>query len=200
MLFRDQRLVIGRFRDPVANSRLGDDDAWIAGIPLHFLSELADIDAEILRVVRVRRPPHGCQDLPVRNDFAGVSSEETTAAQIPSASALISEPRAHHTMAHAINDEIGRPKHRSFRFALDAVAKRGSHTRQKLSDAERLVDEIIPAKIECFNFFCFAIARRQNDDRHVQTIFAPPGSHPCRRRPAVQDRERQYQGCRPQCA
>ena len=51
------------------------------------LPQLADIDAQILRVLGMRRPPDGGQDLLVGDAPCRRVARETTAARTPSASA-----------------------------------------------------------------------------------------------------------------
>ena len=55
----------------------------------------------------------------------------------------------------------------AFPLALHAVPQRGAHARQQLANIERLVDVIIRAEIERLDLLGFALARRENDDRHV---------------------------------
>ena len=47
-----------------------------SGSLFDLLAQLADIDAQILRVLGVRRPPDGGQDLLVRQDLAGMAGKE----------------------------------------------------------------------------------------------------------------------------
>src|SRR5262245_34723586 len=48
------------------------------------------------------------------------------------------------------------------------MAQRGAHARQQLADIERLVDVVVGPEIERVDLFRLALARRQNDDRHVR--------------------------------
>ena len=49
-----------------------------------------------------------------------------------------------------------------------------AHARQQLADIERLVDVVVGAEIERLDLFGFALARRQDDDRHIGPFARPP--------------------------
>ena len=53
-------------RHPVADAELGQDDLGIVGVFLDLLAQLADIDAQVLRLLGVRRAPDGGQQLAMR--------------------------------------------------------------------------------------------------------------------------------------
>ena len=56
------------------------------------------------------------------------------------------------------------------------MAQRGAHPRHQLADIKRLVDVVVGAEIERLDLLGLALARRQNDDRHVRP-FARPADH-----------------------
>ena len=79
-------------------------------------------------------------------------------------------------MANIVDLDVTDNQHRDFGMLLHAMTQRGSHARQQLADAERLVDIIIRAEVESRDFFRFAIARGQHDDRDVGP-FADASDH-----------------------
>ena len=54
------------------------------------------------------------------------------------------------------------------RHAVRPAPEHRAQPRQKLADAERLVDVVVGAEVERGDLFRLAIARRQHDDRHVR--------------------------------
>ena len=64
------------FSDPVADPRFCQDNARVVGVFFDFLPKLADIDAKILRIFGMRRPPNGRQNLLMGDDPAGMPREK----------------------------------------------------------------------------------------------------------------------------
>ena len=65
-----------RHRQPIADAELGQQDARLGRIVLDLLPQLAHEDAQIVRVVQVRRAPHFLEQELVGHDVAGVLGEQ----------------------------------------------------------------------------------------------------------------------------
>jgi hypothetical protein len=50
-------------------------DLGVVRVLLDLLAQLPDVDAQVLRVLGVRRSPNGGQQLPVRHHLAGILTE-----------------------------------------------------------------------------------------------------------------------------
>ena len=59
----------------IANPELGQQNAWPSRINLDFLAQVADDDAQVMRVVQMRPTPNLLHDLLTRYDPAGVLCE-----------------------------------------------------------------------------------------------------------------------------
>jgi len=70
-------------------------------------------------------------------------------------------------VTHCIDFKSTDAQHRNLGLALHPVPQRRTHPRQQLTDIEGLVDVVVGAEIERFDLFDFAIARGQNNDRHI---------------------------------
>ena len=131
------------------------------------LPKLADVDAQILGVLSVRRSPDRREDLFVCDDTPGMLSEEGEQFEfLRREFKLRAGTRC--AMPHRINLEIADMQNGDFRLALHAMPQCRAHAREKLTDIERLVDIIVSAEIERFNLFGFALARRQYDNRYIR--------------------------------
>jgi hypothetical protein len=53
------KLLHADLGDPISNARLRNDDTWITGILLYFLTNLTDIYPQVLRICHVGRAPYG---------------------------------------------------------------------------------------------------------------------------------------------
>src|SRR5262249_42891005 len=71
-----RRRSLFRIFGPGARAGLGQDDLRVVGLGLDLLAELADVNAQVLRVLGVRRAPDCSEDLLVGYDLAGVPCEE----------------------------------------------------------------------------------------------------------------------------
>src|SRR5438309_9528746 len=66
-------------RQPVAHSRLGQEIARSCGLALELVAQVRHVDADVVRLLGVRRPPHFTKQLLVRDDLAGVMDERRQA-------------------------------------------------------------------------------------------------------------------------
>ena len=64
------------YGNPVSNARLGDDDRGVSGLRFDLLTQLPNVNAEVLRVLGMRGSPDGSEDLLVGHDLAGMTGKE----------------------------------------------------------------------------------------------------------------------------
>ena len=76
--------------------------------------------------------------------------------------------RTRNSVTDRIDLKIADTQQRDFGLALHAMTQSRAHSREELADVKRLIDVVIGAKIERFDYFGFALARRQYDDRNIR--------------------------------
>ena len=140
-----------------------------------FCLKLADIDAEILRIFRMRRSPDRRENLLMGHHAAGVlarndSSSNSFGVSLSSAPARVARWRTEWTSSPP-TFSTGISDFRCMRWR-----KAVRESRQKFTDVERLVDVVVGAQIERLDLLGLALARRQHNDWHIRP-FARPFDH-----------------------
>src|ERR1700674_271544 len=167
------RRVSRHVGDAIPDSRLRQHHPRVVGAYLDLLPQVADIDAKILGVRGMRRAPHGGEDLLVGHHHAGVPGEKRQQLGLLGRE-LDLLAGASHAMAHAVDLDVADLHHRRLGAPLHAVVQRHAHPRHQFADTERLVDVVVGAEVERVDLFHLAIARREDDDRHVRPFAHPP--------------------------
>ena len=127
---------------------------------------MADVHAQILHVVHMRRAPHADQQLPVRQHAAGITRQQRQQ-RILARAELHSPTRDPHGAPGHVDLERTRGEVLAGRAARGArVAQRGADARQQLGDAERLLDVVIGAVVERLHLLGIAVPCRQHHHRH----------------------------------
>src|SRR5262245_11524227 len=131
---------------PIADAGLGQNVFWARGVRLDFVSQLPDIDAQILRV-NARGPKLLEQEL-MGQYLARVLNQE--------AQKVVLLGRKLHALAANLNDaphqvdrSVAKPENRALALHLKLMAERRADAGEQLLHAERLGDIIIGALIEC---------------------------------------------------
>jgi len=104
------------------------------------LPKLADVDAEILRILGMRRSPDCRENLLMGDHAARVSGEKRQQLEFLWRQLQLGAD-ARGAMAHGINFEIANAQHRGFGLSLHTMAQGRAHPRQQFpeSAAMRLV-------------------------------------------------------------
>lgn len=143
----------------VSNARLGEDERWFGGCVFEFRAQLAYEDAQILAVRNVGRAPDIVQQLAVGNHLARVAHQKGEKFEFLRRQ-TDRFPALSDVMARQINsDTCNLELSHWICIDLMAAAQRRPHPRQKFTNAERFVDEIVGAEVERRNLLAFAVAR-----------------------------------------
>src|SRR5829696_759174 len=117
--------------------------------------------------------PHGVQHLFVGHNLAGVPRKKSQEFEL-----LRREPHllavATNAAARDVNLQSVDPDDWGLAGALHSMTEGRAEPSHELPDPERLVDEIVGAAVESGNFLRFAVARREDDDRHVRPLAHAP--------------------------
>jgi hypothetical protein len=138
-----------------------------------FLSKLADINTQILRIFSVRRAPHRGENLLVSHHTSGVFRQERQQLkffwrELEFCAAL------DRTVAQGVHFEVADSQNGYFRLALHAVPQRCPHARQQFTDIERFVDVIVSTEVKGFDLFGLALTRRQHNNGKVGLFSRSP--------------------------
>src|SRR5829696_6121147 len=140
---------------PVADARLSQNDRRLGRVRLDLLSQLSNIDPQILRVALMGGTPHGVQHLFVGHNLAGVPRKKSQEFEL-----LRREPYLFAVAANAAARDVDLqsvdPDDRGLAGALHSVAERRAQPSHELPDPKRLVDEIVGAAVKSGNLLRFA--------------------------------------------
>src|SRR6266540_6943171 len=155
-----------RLGDPISHTRLRDDDARIIGVSLDFLTQVPNVDAQVLSILRMRGSPHGSENLPVGHDLAGVPCKKRQELEFLWRQ-LHLFVRARHATTKVVDLNLLDSQNRYFILPPHAMPQRRPHPCHQLAHAERLVDEIVCPQIQGFDLFGFPVPRGKHDNGHV---------------------------------
>ena len=62
--------------NPIPDARLGQNNPRVVGVIFNLVPQLADIDTQILRILRMRRAPHRSENLFMGHHAAGMPGQE----------------------------------------------------------------------------------------------------------------------------
>jgi hypothetical protein len=65
-----------REAEAVADTEFGEDEGGMFGIGFDFIAEMADVNAQVVGVLIVTRPPNLTEDVAVRQHHAGVADKQ----------------------------------------------------------------------------------------------------------------------------
>src|SRR5262245_50219941 len=162
-LVRDEAISDAGFGDQVARShRIG----------FELLAQLLHVDAQVMRVLDVRRAPHLAQELAVRDHHPEVLGE---AAEQPELDRRQTDfdavPRG--TALLEIHLDVIKGEDLAA-LGSQRMAQSYPHPGQELAHAEWLGDVIVGAGVERLDLGALLGARRQHEDRHRRPGADPP--------------------------
>src|SRR5208337_678449 len=154
---------------PVADPGLRLDDFGRGRIALDLGAQLADEDAQILRVLGMRRSPHGGENLAVGDDPTGVAEKDGEEIVFLRRQ-LDRNAVARNEALVEVHDDALDLDPRSGLGLARPVAERGAKPRCQFADPEWLLDVIVGAEIERFDFLRLAVPRGENDHRRLREL------------------------------
>src|SRR5208337_1237124 len=146
----------------VADARLGLDDSGRGRVAFDLSPELADEDAQILRILGVRGAPDGRQDLAMGDDASRIAKKDRQKLiflrrQLDRRAVAGDQPlvEVHHDPVDL--NPLSRLRH------ARPVTERGSQASRQFANAERLLDIVVSAEVERLDLLRFPVARRKDD-------------------------------------